>query len=98
MKYDLPPLEEDDEEKGLYADVSFPDRWDRRVRLPVSAEIVQALKIDSGATVKLKGRVVELSSRQTSAASAQDQNFVELDMASVEVLGGNEFTEMSDED
>lgn len=97
MKYELPEIEEN-EEKDYAIETTFPDRWDRRVRLPVSPEIVQSLKIDSGATVKIEGRIVELSSRQTSAASAQDQNFVELDMASVEVLGGNEFTEMSEED
>ena len=98
-KYKL-PKEKKSDDKGcevdcVAEDYSFPDRWDRRIRIPINPEMAKALSVGDEKKVELVGEIVEISSTQ---GKENSRSFLEIMISSVECVGDNEFEKMAKEE
>jgi hypothetical protein len=82
-KYTLPPLPRKtrDNHDPMYDGDEIPDEWTRRIRIPVSDEIVKALSVGGAVTCTLKGTAYELTS------SAGGRTELALQVEEVEAYG-----------
>lgn len=98
ISYKLPKLKERDEEKeeSIGYEGMYPDSYDRRIRIPLNREQVEALSVGDEEVVTLRGTVQELENVE----SDQEYNRTSLtiQIESVEVAAKNEFEKLSEDE
>ena len=70
--YELPPTKAQEEiQVETASDGVSPDEWDRRITIPINAEILQSLSVGDDAEIVLVGRVEELTENQSSSGNGR---------------------------
>lgn len=99
-KFILPELKSEGGNVPMVEDSEYDplteDAWYRKVRIPASKEIIDALNVGDTATVKLRGIIKTLES--TEKAEGKERQEFELSISSVEAYSENEYSELLDED
>ncbi len=101
-KYTLPKLKEgnthhEDKLATESEEDDFPRRWDREIRIPVSAEILKTLKVGESVDVLLTGKVEGLINEEHE--KGRNRTEMTLHITAVEAYSDdNEFAELSKED
>ena len=84
--YELPPIKAkkdtmENEPVAMQSAQTFPDAWDRKVRIPVNDDILAALSIGGSAVVKLTGNIAEMVDEKN--VQSAGRRYITLDITAV---------------
>lgn len=99
ISYKLPKLKDKDDsgKEGMIGyEGEYPDSYDRRIRVPLSKEQVEALNVGDDETVVLKGTVEELENVEKE--KGLNRTCATLMVSEVEVAAGNEFEKLAEDE